>query len=298
MRGPSALVSVTLCGGFLLESSTAFRPVSSHVPKTIQPLTHALVDPNLHALSSADTSELNFSSWSQSVVIRSSALVGGVAIAGSVLPSVSFASINSFFKYYPLIASFLICAFKASSADFFAQFMSFKTSPVPRQNSDTMASTPRRKMPYSVKRNIALLCYGGLYQGCAQSLIYNNMFSALFGVGTHHRTVLMKVCFDMLIIQPILSLPIAYIIKAPIFGHSFSDSIRRYVQDVKYKKLLHKCWLVWAPAQIVSFTIIPPHLRISFMACVSFFWIILFSTMTSSSASSQTGNSITGSKRI
>ena len=176
--------------------------------------------------------------------------------------------------------------------------MSFKTSTAPTENSDSTTLSPRRKMPFSIKRNLALLFYGGLYQGCAQSLIYNNLFSVLFGAGTHHRTVLMKVCVDMLLIQPALSLPIAYVIKAPIFGHSLSDSIRRYVLDVKHKKLLQTCWLVWTPTQIVSFTVIPPHLRISFMACVSFFWIILFSTLTSSSASSENGDSIAGSKRI
>lgn len=143
---------------------------------------------------------------------------------------------------------------------------------------ETSASQPKS---FSFKRNLALLFYGGLYQGCGQELIYNNLFSMLFGAGTQARTVMTKVCFDMLMVQPFLSLPIAYVIKAPIFGYSFSDSIRRYLVDVKQNRLLQQCWMVWTPTQIVSFMLIPKHLRISFMACVSFFWIILFSSISS-----------------
>jgi hypothetical protein len=195
-------------------------------------------------------------------------------------------------------------ACKASSADCFAQFMSFKKSSLAsRENnnetndSDATTTSSSRSMSFSFKRNFALLCYGGFYQGCGQALIYNNLFSALFGVGTQPRTVMMKVSFDMLMVQPLVSLPIAYLIKAPIFGYSLADSMRRYVNDVKQQNLLKKCWMVWAPTQIVSFTFIPTHLRISFMACISFFWIILFSSI-SSSPSSKTENDVISSARI
>jgi len=236
-----------------------------------------------------------------------------------------FASINSFFKCYPFIASFLICAFKASSADAVAQFMSFNkksSEVVPYQqqqqenknkkndDSDTATTATNDSSSittatttttmsattssfFSFKRNLALLFYGGLYQGCGQQLIYNNLFSKLFGCGRHPRIVMMKVCFDMLLVQPGISLPIAYLIKAPIFGYSLTESIHKYINDIQQQNLLKHCWLVWAPTQIISFTIIPTHLRISFMACISFFWIILFSSISSSSSSSSTTTTTT-----
>ena len=207
-------------------------------------------------------------------------------------------------------------ACKASSADCFAQFMSFKKSSLAsRENNKnetndsdatatalnrTTSSSLSRSMSFSFKRNLALLCYGGFYQGCGQELIYNNLFSTLFGAGTQLRTVMMKVCFDMLMVQPLVSLPIAYLIKAPIFGYSLADSMRRYANDVRQHNLLKTCWMVWMPTQIVSFTMIPTHLRISFMACVSFFWIIMFSSISSSTSSitttSTTSSTITTSK--
>ena len=156
--------------------------------------------------------------------------------------------------------------------------------------SSSSSSSSSSPSSFSFKRNLALLCYGGLYQGCGQELIYNHLFSTIFGAGKQPLTVMMKVCFDMLLIQPILSLPIAYVIKAPIFGYSIVDSMKCYVKDVKEKALLKKCWLVWAPTQIISFTVIPTHFRISFMACVSFFWIILFSSISSSSTNNNNNN--------
>jgi len=194
-------------------------------------------------------------------------------------------------------------AFKASTADCFAQCVSFR-APTPRENksgrSDNRKSgtttggfteaadtPPTQRRPavlplFNPRRTLAFFCYGGLYQGCGQELIYNHLFSALFGSGTRPRSVVAKVCFDMLVIQPFLSLPIAYLIKAPIFGRSVGDALGQYRTDVAEKGLLKTCWKVWAPTQVVSFAIVPTHLRITFMACVSFFWIILFSTISSS----------------
>lgn len=181
-------------------------------------------------------------------------------------------------------------ALKASLADFFAQYMSFKASsisPQDSENNDASSSELSRRMPVSFKRNLALLCYGGCYQGCGQDIIYNKLFTALFGAGTHLRTATIKVVFDMLMVQPFLCLPIAYVIKAPIFGYSVSESLRKYLRDVRHGRLLQTCWLVWTPAQMLCFTVIPTHLRISFIACISFFWLILFSTISASPSDSK-----------
>jgi len=158
-------------------------------------------------------------------------------------------------------------------------------------DTTTPTTTTTVSSVFSVKRNVALLFYGGLYQGCGQELIYNNLFSTLFGVGRHPRIVFLKVFLDMFVIQPCVSLPLAYLIKAPIFGSTMKESIQKYLQDIQQRNLLKHCWLVWAPTQMISFTIIPTHLRISFMACISFFWIILFSSISSSSSPSSSSPS-------
>lgn len=218
---------------------------------------------------------------------------GSVAIANGIAPVGILGSINSFFKHHPFLASFLICAIKASSADAITQFASRRKteeqSPNPnvQPNNDSKVSESSPRNPFCFKRNLALLFYGGLYQGCGQEFIYNSFFSWLFGTGTNIACVMKKVSMDMLVMQPILSLPIAYLIKAPIFGQTVRQAMSNYVRDLRHKQLLQQCWKVWIPAETVIFTLVPTHLRISSIACVSFFWIMMFSSISSSSSTTE-----------
>ena len=36
-------------------------------------------------------------------------------------------------------------------------------------------------------------------------------------------------------------------------------------------------WSMWPPVHLLSFTVIPQELRISFVACVSFVWLVYLS---------------------
>jgi hypothetical protein len=44
---------------------------------------------------------------------------------------------------------------------------------------------------------------------------------------------------------------------------------------------LWKYWAIWTPTQCITFSIVPEHLRIPFIAAVSFGWLILLSSITS-----------------
>lgn len=168
-------------------------------------------------------------------------------------------------------------AVKSSMADAFAQFLAAKK---PEFSSLGERS---RSMPFDNMRNLSLFVYGGIYLGCGQELIYNHLFTILFGAKTTLRTVMAKVSFDMFVVQPLISLPIAYIIKALVMNESMKTAKNRYFADIRHNNLLQSCWMVWIPAQTVVFTVIPTHLRITFMASVSFFWLVLFSTISAAS---------------
>lgn len=43
--------------------------------------------------------------------------------------------------------------------------------------------------------------------------------------------------------------------------------------------LLTKYFLLWGPVQCITFSIVPEHLRVSFIAVVSFFWLIILSSV-------------------
>jgi len=160
---------------------------------------------------------------------------------------------------------------KASAADAVAQ------------KSAAVATAVKERTPVDLRRNLAFLFYGGAYQGMFQEFLYNTVFPFLFGEGGGAIVAFKKVAFDMLVITPFLCLPIAYIIKALVFKQTFMTGINRYINDVKNNSLLKKYWMVWIPVQSLTFTIIPIHFRITFIAAFSFFWLILLSTIASKS---------------
>ena len=148
--------------------------------------------------------------------------------------------------------------------------------------ADLLAQAGERK-GLEIKRTIAFLFYGGLYQGCFQEFMFNGIFPKLFGEGIGMNVVVKKVAFDMLVISPFLCLPVAYFIKAVVFGQTMKEGLNRYIHDIQHNKLLKKYWAIWAPVQCCTFTVVPPELRITFIAFVSFFWLILLSTVSARS---------------
>lgn len=132
------------------------------------------------------------------------------------------------------------------------------------------------------QRNLAFILYGGLYQGIAQEYIYNYLFPTWFGPGNDVMTVLTKVSFDLLVISPFICIPIAYIVKSIIYNQTLMEGIQKYIYDLKYKKLLLTYYSIWFPAGLCTFGLVPDHLRIAFIAFVSFFWLIILSTVSSS----------------
>ena len=76
-----------------------------------------------------------------------------------------------------------------------------------------------------------------------------------------------------------LSLPILTSKLSFIFQYSFKEAIARYKDDVLNNGLLTKYWSLWGPVQCLTFSVIPEHLRIVWIAFVSFFWLIIFSSI-------------------
>lgn len=173
-------------------------------------------------------------------------------------------AVSSFYKNSPYLAAFVTCGVKASAADLIAQSK--------EGNSADDSST--------VRRNIAFILYGGIYQGVMQEHIFNHIYPALFGTSTSLATVAVKVIFDMLVLSPFLCLPVAYLTKSIIFQYSPMEAIRRYISDIRERGLLKKYWSLWGPVQCLTFSVVPEHFRIAFVACVSFFWLILLSSIT------------------
>jgi hypothetical protein len=161
---------------------------------------------------------------------------------------------------------------------------SFSSSPSAAAAAAVVESPAPSSTDY--KRNIAFLLYGSLYQGMSQEYIYNHLYPLWFGTGTDIHTVLSKVAFDLLVQTTLLTLPMAYLIKGALFASTPQASLQNYVRDVKAEALWQKYFALWGPVQCCTFSIVPEHYRVTFIALVSFFWLIILSNITNSNNSS------------
>ena len=209
---------------------------------------------------------------------------GGDLSSPTSLKSSLIGAIDVFYKTMPLTSAFITCGIKASAADLVAQKRAAMKDTA--QLEASLSATDAEILgeidatPLEKRRNLAFFMYGGLYQGMAQEIIFNEIFPKLFGQGTDAFTVLVKVAFDMLVVSPFVCLPVAYLVKSVIFQYTFSEALARYKDDVTKNGLLIKYWSLWGPVQCLTFGVVPVHLRIAFIALISFFWLIVFSSVT------------------
>ena len=190
-------------------------------------------------------------------------------------------AVDNFYRTMPLASAFLTCGVKASLADAVAQTRTnLEMSSVLEESDGIDTIAVETTSPFDNRRNVAFLLYGGLYQGMTQEIIFNDGFPLLFGRGTDVTTVLSKVACDSFVVTPFLCLPVAYIVKSVIFDYSIQEAISRYVDDVINNKLLIRYWSLWGPTQCLTFGVVPEHLRIAFIAAISFIWVIIFSSIT------------------
>lgn len=213
----------------------------------------------------------------------------------SSLSSSVIDEIDTFYQSFPYASAFITCGIKASAADFVAQKNEVIQEIEYDRNDDHNLFTSSSSIPTATvedndgiqtidaKRNFSFIMYGGLYQGVAQLIIFNQIYPHIFGDGTDVITVLSKVAFDNAVSAPLICLPVAYLVKSVVFQFSLEEAVMRYVQDAK-DGLIFKYWCFWVPAQSLTFSVIPPHLRIAFVAAVSFFWLVVFSSISSNAS--------------
>ena len=128
-------------------------------------------------------------------------------------------------------------------------------------------------------------------------LEYNVLFPQIFGTEHTVKTIVEKVIFDDFISAPLVWLPPAYLIKSWVYDYSMKEGLQKYWRDIQDNSLLTKYWTIWVPAQSISFSVIPDHLRVAFMASISFFWFILFSTVSHDESSTSTTTTTVRSSR-
>jgi hypothetical protein len=75
----------------------------------------------------------------------------------------------------------------------------------------------------------------------------------------------------------LLYFPFFYGLKAFVEGKPMSSAVEKYKREIKDS--CKALWKIWVPAQLVNFAFVPRHLRIPYVAAVSFGWTVVLSTM-------------------
>jgi len=183
--------------------------------------------------------------------------------------------LDTLWTTFPYQAGALVCGVKASAADFIAQNGEMK----------------EKDQIWSPSRNLSFLLYGSLYQGVCQEYIYNHLYPVWFGTSTtDYFAVFEKVALSLTFQALLLTLPTAYIMKATVMDESLSDGLRRYWTDLQENALLLKFWGIWGPTLTLTFTVIPTQYRVTFIAFISFFWLIILSGIVANEEKGETSS--------
>ncbi|EFJ42322.1 hypothetical protein VOLCADRAFT_107297 [Volvox carteri f. nagariensis] len=170
---------------------------------------------------------------------------------------------NDTAQKYPMYTGVVTTVIKTSAADLFAQ------------------KIVERREEVDWRRHGMFVLFGFGYLGCWQYYLYNDLFvrwckpiTALVG---HRGSAPVKTFIDQCIHHPVLYFPSFYTLKGMVEGKPLSESMSEYREH-----LWDNCkalWMIWVPAQMVNFTVVPLHLRIPFVAGVSFAWTVVISCM-------------------
>jgi len=208
--------------------------------------------------------------------------------------------VSDFYQNFPVQSAVLTCGLKASVADTIAQVtpqieenMLQEQEEQTRISSNSNSNNNNNSIDWEVRRNLAYVLYGGIFVGLMSHLEYSCVFPFIFGYEKTLQITIEKVFFDNLVSAPLMWLPPAYFIKEWVYGaggddnnndndnNIFKQGLDKYLTDIRDNQLLIKYWTIWFPAQSISFSVVPDHLRVAFMASISFFWFILFSSVAS-----------------
>ena len=227
---------------YLIQSMNTLSPTTTTTPKPSPFITTASEKKKVHLTTTTNTgihklTNLNIKTnflkrGIEGLTVLTSSTILFKIVSNNILRQ----KINQFFLHYPFISAFLMCAMKASFADFIAQKISTRNV----NNNKQLPQQQQQRPKFEYKRNIAFLLYGGIYQGCVNEYIFNHIYPSLFGSGTDIVTASMKVLLDQLFTHPCICLPVAYIVKGGMYQKSVLHSIKRYMYDIKENKLLTK----------------------------------------------------------
>ena len=127
-------------------------------------------------------------------------------------------------------------------------------------------------------------CFIGLFwTGYVHYFLYSFLYPRLFrGIANKHWFIrgTIQSAFDQTFHSALLYYPFFYCIKGCIYDGFNTESCKKSLDtywNVNFWNDLKNLWTVWYPANLITFGFMPVHLRVPWIACVSFAWIVILS---------------------
>ena len=136
----------------------------------------------------------------------------------------------------------------------------------------------------NIRRNFAFALFSGVYLGCFQHVLYNIIFTRLFGASQSLKVAAKKVGFDLFVTTPLMYLPIYYASEYAILKRDPWAGVNTYFigksdSPPEIVPVMKRYTVIWPAFHLFNFTVTPPELRIAAIACVSFLWLTILSNV-------------------
>ena len=139
------------------------------------------------------------------------------------------------------------------------------------------------------KRTASIGAFGFFYLGMYQHCLYSKVFPRVFGKMKNKRVAgFAQMATDTLIHAPLVYFPVYYLYRNTIneamskkqFSMASINSVYSGYFCNSIKKDVPMMWKVWVPAHIITFNLIPLHLRVPWITMISFGWTMMLSYST------------------
>mmetsp|Transcript_29976 Transcript_29976/g.41845 ORF Transcript_29976/g.41845 Transcript_29976/m.41845 type:complete len:239 (+) Transcript_29976:57-773(+) len=176
-------------------------------------------------------------------------------------------SLNAWAQRRPLLASVLSTTSKAWAADLFVQKVVEKRDRI------------------DLRRSVLFASFAMTYQGLFQYATFNTLGTYIWP-GQGLRAVVSKVIGVNFFLDPVFFFPSFYTMKELVnvnvtdgrkleISQALSDGMKKYRQNC-YQDWFNT-WVMWVPGHIITFGVVPPHLRMPWVAALSFSYMCVLS---------------------
>lgn len=135
-----------------------------------------------------------------------------------------------------------------------------------------LLETPRILDMY---RALAMALFSGTFCGCGYHFIFNRAYATIFGASTTWAVAVAKTVGDALIVFPFMYMPTFY-----FFDELLRSGTLRRIPE-RFKKEMQGCMetymYIWPVANMLMFKVVPAELKVSYIASVSFGWLLILS---------------------